>query len=92
VRKHAVVFVDVERHESTDGADAVEGVEKEPVMFRERHHASIMEFENFSSVKASIRRSTRGDECVDQGIYVLDARIERTGRDVTVFRRGEPCP
>jgi hypothetical protein len=27
-------------------------VEEEPLMFRERHHASIMEFENFSSVKA----------------------------------------
>ena len=25
-------------------------------MFRERHHASIMEFENFSSVKANSRR------------------------------------
>jgi len=27
-------------------------------MFTERHHASIMEFENFSSVKARTRRST----------------------------------
>jgi hypothetical protein len=31
MRKHAVVFVDVERHESTDSADAVEGVENEPL-------------------------------------------------------------
>src|SRR5216684_3291351 len=27
-------------------------------IFRERHHASIIEFENFSSVKAKTRRST----------------------------------
>src|SRR5712692_8341610 len=58
MRKHAVVFVDVERDQSPDRGDAVQGVEEEPLMFRERHHASIMEFENFSSVKAKTRRST----------------------------------
>src|SRR5216684_6049477 len=58
MRKHAVVFVDVERDQSPDRGDAVQGVEEEPLMFRERHHASIMELENFSSVKAKTRRST----------------------------------
>src|SRR5216684_1830399 len=58
MRKHAVVFVDVERDQSPDRGDAVQGVEEEPLMFRERHHASIMEFENFSSVRARTRRST----------------------------------
>ena len=33
MRKHAVVFVDVELHESTDGRDAVERVKEEPLMF-----------------------------------------------------------
>jgi hypothetical protein len=32
MRKHAVVFVDVERDQSTDGGDAVQRVE-EPLMF-----------------------------------------------------------
>src|SRR6266849_10683724 len=58
MRQHAVVFVDVERDQSTHGGDAVKRVEEEPLMFRERHHTSIMEFENFSSVKAKTRRST----------------------------------
>jgi hypothetical protein len=58
VGKHAVVFVDVERDQSTDRGNAVQRVEEEPVVFRERHHASIREFENFSSVKAKTRRRT----------------------------------
>ena len=58
MRKHAIVFADVERFQSTDGGDAVRRVEEEPLMLRERHHASIMEFENFSSVKARTRHST----------------------------------
>jgi hypothetical protein len=33
MRKHTVVFVDVERDESTDGGDAVQWVEEEPLMF-----------------------------------------------------------
>jgi hypothetical protein len=56
--KHVVVFVDVERHQPADGRDAIELVEEEPLMFRERHQASIIEFEKFSSVKASRRRRT----------------------------------
>ena len=46
MRKHAGVFLDIEGDQSTDGRDIVERVEKEPLMFEERHHASIMEFEN----------------------------------------------
>jgi len=33
VRKHAVEFVDVERRELSDGGDAVQRVEEEPLMF-----------------------------------------------------------
>ena len=33
MRKHAIVFVDVERDQSTDGRDAVQRVEEEPLMF-----------------------------------------------------------
>ena len=57
MRKHAVVFVDVERHESTDGGDAVERVEEEPLMLQGAP-PRFDEFEKFSSVKASTRRST----------------------------------
>jgi hypothetical protein len=35
MRKHAVVFVDVERDQSTDGGGAVQRVEKEPLMFQD---------------------------------------------------------
>ena len=33
MRKHAVVFLDVELDQSTDGGDIVQRVEEEPVMF-----------------------------------------------------------
>jgi hypothetical protein len=33
MRKHAIVFVDVEPYQSTDGGDAVQRVEEEPLMF-----------------------------------------------------------
>ena len=32
--KHAVVFVDVERHQPADGRDAIKRVEEEPLMFQ----------------------------------------------------------
>src|ERR1700737_3534164 len=34
MRKHPVVFVNVERDQSTDGGDAVQRVEEEPLMFQ----------------------------------------------------------
>jgi hypothetical protein len=34
MRKHVVVFVDVERHEAADGRDAIERVEEEPSLFQ----------------------------------------------------------
>ena len=48
--------------------------------FRERHHASIMEFENFSSVKAKTAQHSRRDQIVDLGIHVLDARVRQHDR------------
>jgi hypothetical protein len=33
MRKHAIVLVDVEGDQSSDGADAVQRVEEEPLMF-----------------------------------------------------------
>ena len=40
-----------------------------------------MEFENFSSVKAKTRRSTPlGNQVVDLGIHVLDARVRQHDR------------
>ena len=40
-----------------------------------------MEFENFSSVKASSRRRTPvAIKCVDLGVHVLDARIRQHDR------------
>jgi hypothetical protein len=32
MRKHGIVFVDVERHQPADGRDAIERVEEEPLM------------------------------------------------------------
>jgi hypothetical protein len=43
MRKHAIVFVDIERDQSTDGSHAVQRVEEEPLMFQRAPRASIME-------------------------------------------------
>jgi hypothetical protein len=48
MRKHVVVFVDAECHQPADGRDALERMQEEPLMFQERHQASIIEFENSS--------------------------------------------
>jgi hypothetical protein len=37
---------------------------------RERHHASIMEFENFSSVKASMTQSTDSSGCISRTLSI----------------------
>jgi hypothetical protein len=34
MRKHAIVFVDIERDQATDGRDAVQRVEEKPLMFQ----------------------------------------------------------
>jgi hypothetical protein len=58
MRKQVVVFVDVERHHSADGRDAVEPVQEEPLMFDGTPPSFDHELENFSSVKASTLRRT----------------------------------
>ena len=83
MRQHAVVFVDVERHESTDGRDAVERVEEEPLMFERpppRLDHGVGELQLCEGQHPP--QDTRGDQFVDLGVYVLDPRIrqyERTG-------------
>jgi hypothetical protein len=39
------MFVGVERHQPADGRNVVERVQIEAMMFTERHHPSIIEFE-----------------------------------------------
>jgi len=33
MRKHAIMFVDIERNQSTDRRDTIEGVQEEPLVF-----------------------------------------------------------
>src|SRR5712691_3463330 len=74
MRKHAVVFVDVERDQSTDGGDAVQRVEEEPVMFEgapPRFDHGVRELQ-FGEGQDPAQHA-RGDQVVDLGIHVLDA-------------------
>jgi hypothetical protein len=48
--QQAVVLVDIESDESTDSRNGVQRMQEQPLMLRERHHASIIELENLSSV------------------------------------------
>jgi len=59
--EHRVVFLDVER-DSPDRGDLSNEWRKSHWCLIERHDASIVEFENFRSVKANIRRSTPVDD------------------------------
>jgi hypothetical protein len=58
MRKHAIVFVDVERYQSTDGSEAFQRVEEEPLMFEGAPPRFDHEFDNVSSRKAKTRRRT----------------------------------
>ena len=57
-------------------------------MFRERHHASIMEFENFRSVKdQQPAQDARLDQGVHLGVHILDS-IRQHDRDSARGCRG----
>ena len=58
VWKQTVVFLDVDSTNRRTVVTLSNEWRKSHWCLKERHHASIMEFENFSSVKASTRRST----------------------------------
>ena len=59
MRQHAVVFLDVERHQAPDRRDAVERVQEQPVVFqRTPPGLESSEFESFDAVMASRRRIT----------------------------------
>src|SRR5206468_7863239 len=58
MRKHAVVFVDVERDQSTDGGDAVQRVEEQPLMFQGAPPRFDHRVRELQLVKASRRRRT----------------------------------
>jgi hypothetical protein len=58
MRKHVVVFVNVERHQPADRRDAIERVEEEPLMFQGTPPGFDHRVENVSSVKARRRRRT----------------------------------
>ncbi len=79
--KHAVVFVDVERHQATDGGDAVQRVEEEPLM-REgappRFNHGIRELELRERQQPT--QDARLNQCVDLGVHVLHARIRQHDR------------
>ena len=79
MRKDAVVFVNVERDQSTDGGDAVQRVEEEPLMFqgappRFDHGVRELQFRKGQDPA----QQARGDQVIiDLGIHVLDARVRQ---------------
>jgi hypothetical protein len=78
MRKDTVVFVDVERDQSTDGGEAVQRVEEEPLMLQgapPRFDHGVRE-RQFREGQDPAQHS-RGDQVVDLGIHVLDARVRQ---------------
>jgi hypothetical protein len=74
MRKHVVVFVDVERHQPTDGRDAIERVEEEPLMFQRTpprldHRVRELQFRE--------GQQTAQDSRVDQGVQPGRSRSPR---------------
>jgi hypothetical protein len=58
MRQHGVVLVDVERHQPADSRDVIELVGRAIDVSATATRLRFIEFENFSSVKASRRRRT----------------------------------
>jgi len=80
MRQHAVV--DVERHESTDGGDAVERVEEKPLMFERpppRLDHGVRELQLREGQHTA--QDTPGDQFVDLGVHVLDPVMSRNSLD-----------
>src|SRR2546429_2732484 len=78
MRKHAVVFVDVELHESTDGSDAVERVEEQPLMFERpppRLDHGVREPQLRKGQHTA--QNTGDDQFVDLGVHVLNPSIRQ---------------
>ena len=76
MRKHAVVFVNVEFHQSTDGGDGVQRVEEEPLMFEAappRFNHGVRELQLREGQDPA--QHSRGDQVVDLGVHVLDAPV-----------------
>src|SRR2546429_3112811 len=84
MRKHAVVFVDVELHESTDGSDAVERVEEQPLMFERpppRLDHGVREPQLRKGQHTA--QNTGDDQFVDLGVHVLNPSIRQYDWAVT---------
>src|SRR5215468_3598345 len=78
MRKHAIVLLDVERHQSTQRADAVERVKEEPLMFqgappRFDHGVRALQFREGQDET----QHSRADQVVDLGIHALDACVRQ---------------
>jgi hypothetical protein len=70
------LHVDLERGQSTDGRDALQRVEEEPLMFqrappRVDHGVRELQFRQGQHPAPH----ARGDECVDLAFHVLDAAV-----------------
>lgn len=84
------MFVDVERHESTDRGDAVERVEEEPLMCERappRLDHGIRELQLREGQHST--QDTARDQVVDLSVYVLDPSIRHDDRG-GVRARGGP--
>jgi hypothetical protein len=73
------VFADVERHQPADGRDVVKRVEKEPLMFQRAppgfdHRVREFQFREGQDPA----QHAGGNQGVDLGVDVLDARIANT--------------
>ena len=74
--KYVVVFVDVERHQPTDGRDAIDRVEEEPLMFQgtpPRFDHRVRELQLREGQQPA--EDARVDRCVDLGGDVLPTRV-----------------
>jgi hypothetical protein len=81
MRQHAVVFVDVERDQSTDGRDAVQRVEEQPLMFQGApplfdHRVRELQL----GERQQAAQDARMDQCIDLGVHILHARIRQHDR------------
>jgi hypothetical protein len=76
--KYLIVFLDVERHQPTDGRDAIERVEEEPLMFSENattFDRRVRELQLREGQQTA--QDARADQCVDLGVDVLHAGVRQ---------------
>jgi hypothetical protein len=84
MRKHAVVLVDVERHQPADGGDAVERVEEQPLNVSGLRSLSDLK-RHYTGATSDLDRRL-ADDNAGRGPHTAEGHLWQTGDIFSILR------